>query len=256
MSGLEEPFALGDTFLHKADPRYKLASAAVLSVAVAVGQTWMAPLAGLGIGVCLAGLARLQPSRLARRLLAVNGFILFLCLVVPVTTPGEAVWSIGPLTATREGLRLAGLTAVKSNAILLILMALAATSTTAAVGKGLDGLGLPKSLTWILLLCYRYAHVILAEQRRLARAAALRGFQPKTNRHTYTTYANMVGMTLVRSYERSQRVSQAMVLRGFDGSFRSLEQAGASRRDRLLFACCLAAALVLAWIEIKTRFFA
>lgn len=254
MSGLEEPFAVGDSFLHQADPRFKLASAAVLSVVVAVGQSWTAPLAGLGLGACLALMARLQPIRLARRLLAVNGFVLFLCLVVPVTTPGEAAWSFGPLHATREGLRLAGLVAVKSNAVMLIIMALAATSTTAAVGKALDGLGLPKSMTWTLLLCYRYAHVILAEQRRLARAARLRGFQPKTNLHTYKTYANMVGMTLVRSYERSQRVSQAMILRGFDGSFRSLEQTSASKRDRLLLACCLAAALALAWIEIKARF--
>ncbi|MFW5837690.1 MAG: cobalt ECF transporter T component CbiQ [Desulfovibrionaceae bacterium] len=253
MSSLDEPFACGDSFLHRADPRLKIVSAAVLSVVLALVQTLPAAVAGLAAGALLAALARLQPGRLARRLLVVNGFIFFLCLVVPVSTPGEVVWSLGPLDVTRQGLRLAGLVALKSNAILLALMALAATSTTAAVGRGLDALGLPRSMVWILLLCHRYAHVILDEQRRLSRAALLRGFQPRTSLHAYRAYAYMVGMTLVRSFERSRRVAQAMVLRGFDGAFRSLDEPRARGADFLLLGACLAAAAALAGLEIAAR---
>jgi cobalt/nickel transport system permease protein len=254
VSALDEPFAHGDSFLHRAEPRCKLAAAAVLSVAAAVCQSWPAALAALGLGVLLALLARLHPGRLAGRLAAVNGFILFLCLVVPVTTPGEAVWVWGPLEATRQGLRLAALVALKSNAILLMLMALAATSPTAQLGRALEGLGVPRSMTWILLVCHRYAHVILDEQRRLARAAAMRGFRPRTNLHTYRTYAAMVGMTLVRSYERSRRVARAMVLRGFDGSFRTLYVSRTRPGDWALLGAGLAAAAGLAGLEIAARF--
>ncbi len=41
-------------------------------------------------------------------------------------------------------------------------------------------------------------------------------------------------MTLVRSWNRGQRVQQAMVLRGFDGTFRSLDPEDASRGDWLM----------------------
>lgn len=52
----------------------------------------------------------------------------------------------------------------------------------------------------------------------------IRGFSPKTNLHTYRTYAYVVGMLLVKSYERARRVEAAMLCRGFDGRFYDLSE--------------------------------
>ena len=59
----------------------------------------------------------------------------------------------------------------------------------------------------------------------------IRGFQPRTNLHTYRSYAYLAAMLLVRSYDRADRVFQAMLCRGFHGVFYSLRTFSWQRRD-------------------------
>ena len=58
----------------------------------------------------------------------------------------------------------------------------------------------------------------------MVNALKIRAFQPRTSLHTYRTYAYLVGMLLVRSYDRSERVRNAMVCRGFKGRFYDLSE--------------------------------
>jgi cobalt/nickel transport system permease protein len=66
--------------------------------------------------------------------------------------------------------------------------------------------------------------VIEQEYQRLVRAIKIRNFRPKTNLHSYRTYAYLVGMLFVRASERARRVHGAMICRGFHGRFYSLRQ--------------------------------
>jgi cobalt/nickel transport system permease protein len=74
----------------------------------------------------------------------------------------------------------------------------------------------------MLLITYRYLFVIEQEYQRLVRAMKIRNFHPKTNLHSYRTYAYLVGMLFVRASERARRVHSAMICRGFHGRFISL----------------------------------
>ena len=57
---------------------------------------------------------------------------------------------------------------------------------------------------------------------RIRASMRLRCFHPKTDLHTYRSMANLFGMLFVRSFDRSQRIYQAMVLRGYTGTFWTL----------------------------------
>jgi cobalt/nickel transport system permease protein len=46
-----------------------------------------------------------------------------------------------------------------------------------------------------------------------------RAFRPAFSLHTYRSYANLVGMLLVRSVDRAERVHAAMLCRGYTGRF-------------------------------------
>jgi cobalt/nickel transport system permease protein len=152
------------------------------------------------------------------------------------------------LALTSEGLGTALLITLKCNAIVLALTGLAATSRVPDLGRALSGLGVPDKISFLILFSYRYLDVIAAEYARLSRAARARCFEAGPNRHTYRTVANLLGMVLVRSYDRSQRVYQAMLLRGFDGRFHSLAEHRAGFADALLLAALiLAAAGLAAW---------
>ncbi|MCI5159827.1 MAG: cobalt ECF transporter T component CbiQ, partial [Candidatus Electrothrix sp. AUS1_2] len=64
-------------------------------------------------------------------------------------------------------------------------------------------------------------------------------------------YSYMLGMMLVRSWNRGNRVQQAMELRGFSGRFYTLNDTGAIRKsDVLLSAGLLFAGMGLVLMEI------
>lgn len=229
--------------LQSIDPRARLATAALLSVCVAVAQTLAACLLGLSVGILLLAAARPDLRELGQRAAAVNIFLLFLWCVTPWTTPGHAVWSLGPLTVTGAGLWLSLLVSLKANAICAIFTALTTGMDIATLGHALRRLGCPQGLAWLLLFMGRYIHVIRGEWRSLMTAARLRCFVPKSNAHTWRTLATLLGLLLVRSHDRARRVHEAMLLRGFTGSFHPLDSFAWRGRDTaftVALACCCA----------------
>ncbi|MCL6621219.1 MAG: cobalt ECF transporter T component CbiQ [Syntrophobacterales bacterium] len=249
MSLIREPFSEGDSLIHRLDPRGKVLVAGTFAVLVAVAASPRTAAAGLGLALLWLALAKLPPRRVAARLLVVNGFVVFLWLVLPLTYPGEVLWRWGWLAATREGLAAAGLITLKSNAILLGLIALAATVPIVDLGQALHRLRLPDKLCHLLLFTYRYLYVFEEEYQRLVTAMKIRGFRPRTDLHTYRSYAYLAAMLLVRSYDRSERVYQAMLCRGFRGRFYSLKEFSWQRRDRIFFTLSGLGLLGVAGVE-------
>ena len=229
----DEPFAQGRSLVHGLDPRVRLAMAALFSICVALLKEPLA--AGLALIPAAAILSLSTPplGLLCKRVALVNIFILFLWLTVPVTMPGTPFLTLGPLTASLEGIALVQLATFKSNAILLTFLALVTTMDSPTMGHALDRLGVPSKLVFLFLFTYRYLHAIADEWQRLVTAARLRGFTPRTGMHTYRTIGNLLAMVLVNSFDRSSRVYQAMVLRGFQGRFVSVVRFKARRRDAL-----------------------
>jgi cobalt/nickel transport system permease protein len=76
---------------------------------------------------------------------------------------------------------------------------------------------MPDKIVHLISFAYRYIHVIHTEYGRQLNAMKIRGFYPKSNLHTYKTYAYLVGMLLVKSYDRAKRVQAAMLCRGLIG---------------------------------------
>lgn len=219
---LVEPFADGFSFVHRLDPRAKVAAALLFSCVAAVLFRWQSLALAFLTAATLVFLSRPSLRKILRRLLLANFFILCIWLFLPFTHAGVPLLQLGPLTATVEGVAAAARITIKANAILLAFVALVATMPVATLGHALRSLAVPEKLVYLLLFTYRYIHVMEQEYRRLHNAAIIRGFQPKTDRHTYKTYAYLVGMLLVRSLARAERVHDAMLCRGFQGRFYAL----------------------------------
>jgi cobalt/nickel transport system permease protein len=178
------------------------------------------PLLCSGIfGLLFLFLARLPLEKVLRRLLVVNGLIFLLWLFLPFTMPGRAAFSLGALEVTKEGIFYAATITIKSNVIIVTLISLIATMPVFTMGKAMGRMRVPQKMVFLLSFTYRYIHVIHREYRRLMNTLKIRGFVPKTNLHTYRTYAYLIGIVLIKSYDRSRRVQAAMLCRGFKGQF-------------------------------------
>ncbi len=245
-----ENFSLGNSFLHRMDCRIKIITAFFLALTLSVSHHFSSAGAGLLLGVILALSTRLRLTAVLWRLLVVNGFIALLWVTLSLTYPGDALVSLGPINLSGPGIKLAALITLKSNAIVLVFIALLATSTIAELGHALEALGLPRKFCLLLLFSYRYIMVISQEYGRLHRAAKLRGFRPATTLHTYRTYGYLFGMTLVRSWNRADRVKQAMALRGFQGRFYPLNAGKPGRNDLFFLVATMLIVLALIFMEI------
>ena len=244
-----EVFSLGHSFLHRLDPRVKVIVAFLFSIIVAVLDLWPPIYMALVFAVSMAVLGRLNPPRLFKRLAVVNGFVLMLWLILPFTTPGDESFRIGPFIATDPGVHMCLLITAKSNAIVLAVIALLGTSPTFHVVHALHHLRVPDKLVHLLFFTVRYIDVLSREYGRLRAAMKVRGFVPATNLHTYRAFANLIAMLLIRSYDRAERVFQAMLCRGFAGTFRILNHFTLTGRDVAALVVLVCACLGIGLLE-------
>jgi len=226
---ISEPFATGQSVVHRLDPRIRIIVATGYCFVVAFARQFPVLLIAVTISVVLAAIAGLDLKAVTKRLVLVNGLILLLWAVVPLTYGGTPMFTIAGFAFSRAGIILSAQISLKSNAILLAFIALVATMTFATLGHALKQLRVPGKIVYLLLMNYRYVFVIEQEYQRLIRAAKIRGFRPKTSLHSYRTYAHVIGMLFVRAALRAQRVHQAMLCRGFKGRFYSLQEFKADR---------------------------
>lgn len=244
-------FAGRRAFCGAIDPRARI----IATLAFAATVAFLDHLIPIGLALAIA-LAAALVSGLAlapalRRLLALEGFMLVLLALLPFSVPGRAVMTLGPLAMSVEGLTLALAIALKANAIVIAILSQLGTLEPVHLGHGLAHLGVPRKLVALLLLTVRYIAVFQDEYGRLRRAMRARGFQATSSRHSWRSLGWLVGMLLVRSNDRGNRVLQAMKCRGFSGRFPMLDNLHFAAQDGIYLAIAAALTslvLIVEWI--------
>lgn len=234
MQQITEPFVSGKSFIHSAHPGVRVGCAFLISLFGAMVTNLNAAVAVFVAGIIFSASARLPFWPLIKRLFVVNLFILFLWVFLPFSRPGEPLLSVGPFVASLEGVLYTAVITLKSNGVVLAVTSLISTMPVQTMGAGMQSLKIPEKFCRLFLFTWRYIHVMRTEFFKMRRAAAMRGFIPRTNLRTYKTYAWLMGMLLVRSLDRAQRVWQAMLCRGFSGTFHTLNRYRISNRDWLV----------------------
>ncbi len=231
------------TYLNAVDPRARIVTAVIWSVVVVIASRISVIALALAVSTAAAMLSGLPWSVVLKRLLPLNIVMLLLALWLPLTMPGTPIWEVGPLAFSRDGARLALSIALKGNAVLLVLVALLGTMDATVLGHALRHLRVPDKLAHLLLFTVRYLDVLHREYLRLRTAMKARGFRARMNLHTYRSLGYLVGMLLVRSFDRAERIAAAMKCRGFQGRFFLLDHFAFARRD--VAFCGASAVLVL-----------
>jgi len=226
-----EAFSRGDSIVHRLDPRVRVVVAVVFTCLLAVSENFAVMACGLVLSVLGVAVARLPVGRVLRRLVGVNVFVAMLWALLPWGSEGTALFHLGRLAYTREGAVLAAAITLKANAIVVALAVLLGTMEMTTLGHALSHLRVPDKLTQVFLLTVRYLDVLHHEYERLRQAMRVRCFRPGMNLHTYKSIGYLVGMLLVKSVARAERVVAAMKCRGFHGRFYVLDHFSFGRRD-------------------------
>ena len=243
-------------FLRSLNPRLRLILAIFYSVSTALASSPDALALTALIALCLLILARPAGRDLLQRFVTVNTFVLFLWLITPFTSPGPPLFTLGPLTASVQGVRLATLVTVKANILTALFIALLGGMSISSLGHALETLHVPCKLTFLLLFTERSFHLLLGQWQSLQQAAKLRGFVARTNLRSYLTIAQLLGILLIRSLDHARKAREALLLRGFTGHFRSTESMplrGSDLCRSLLLLIPLGASLLLEFGQAKDQ---
>ncbi|MEH6625541.1 MAG: cobalt ECF transporter T component CbiQ [Motiliproteus sp.] len=226
-------------WLTACDPRVRVLAALLLAlVTVSLSQPLVLVIA-LALVLILSRAVNLGFNTLLKRLLAFESFMLLVLLFIPFSIPGDSILQLGSLTASWQGLERALVIVLRANTVVIGLLSLVGTLEPEVLGHALARLRVPDKLVHLFLLTVRYVSVLLDEYQRLRLAMRARAFVAGSNRHTWRSFGWLIGMLLVRSMHRSQRILAAMKCRGFHGRFYLLDNSVWQTRDSLATGLCV-----------------
>ncbi len=164
--------------------------------------------------VCLA-VSRVPFIHVFRRSLVAVPFMAMAALSIPFMGAGHegagsAARGVHPGIIVFQGV------VMKSYLSVFSLVLLSSITPFPALLGGLRKLGVPRIFLSLMSFTYRYLFLLIEEFERMVRARDARCYGGKWLWQTRTV-GRMVGTFFVRSYERAERVHQAMASRGFDG---------------------------------------
>ncbi len=223
----------GESLIHRLDPRVKV----VVTVLFIISNTllpdgaWLAFLLAWGLALLTNTLAGLPLSYAFKRSFVALPFALAAITLI-FTVPGQSVlvWPFGPWTLTVTDAGLVRFTSIVIRSWLSVQMAILLVATTQFpdLMHALRHLRVPSLLVAVFSFMYRYLFVLADEVIRLLRArdsrsAHLPGYRSGGSISWRARVAgNMAGQLFLRSYERSDRVYNAMLARGYTGHFLTL----------------------------------
>lgn len=230
-AGIDSPFS-------RWDPRWKLLAAAVLIGFVISLRTLGCAAMACALAVNAVLLARLPLVDVLLRLRAVLVLIAAVFIVLSFTGQGPRI-SVAGVELSLSGLGVACLVALKTLTVAMLALVATSTSPTQRTMAALRGLHVPDGLVQVLHLTYRYVFLLQAESRAIRTAMVARGFRFRPEPASLGLVGTCVGMLLIRSLERADRVYLAMQARGFDGHFRAGESRPASSGDVVGLVLCV-----------------
>jgi cobalt/nickel transport system permease protein len=221
------------SLLHRIDARVKviMTFAMILLIALTPMGAFGAYVGFFAIVMAGALIARVDPLIVLKRSLITLPFA-GAAISLIFTIPGPSLGTVPLLGWSISATGLIRFASIMFKSFVSVQVAILMMQTTHFTDMlwALGALRIPRVLVAIISFMYRYLFVLADEALRLTRArdsrSATIGGGPNASRSIAfraTTTGRMIGNLFLRSYDRSERVYQAMVSRGYRGEIRQLD---------------------------------
>lgn len=245
MSAVDGLLVRVDSRVHRLPAHTKVVALLVFVVCVVAvpARQWWALVGAAGALAVVVRVAGVPACTVLRRMVVEVPFVVF-ALLLPFLATGPRV-DVAGVSLSEQGLLGAWNLLAKATIGVVAAILLAATTTPRDLVAGLERLRVPPTLVQIVAFMLRYASVVADDMHRMRIARESRGAPPGRLRQLRAVAAG-VGTLFVRSYERGERVHQAMLARGWTGRTALLGSTPATARQWAAGATLPAAGLLLA----------
>lgn len=222
-----------ESFLHRLDPRVKVLMTVIyiISNALLPDGAWLAFICAWMFLIIANLLSQLGIGYTFKRSIIALPFAL-IAVTILFSMPGKPVFTfqflMSHLVVTDAGLLRFMSILIRSWLSVQMAILLVAVTRFPDLIHALEHLRVPAILTTIIAFLYRYLFVLTDEVFRLIRARESRSAASAGNRSgggvlwRAKVAGNMAGQLFLRSYERSDRIYNAMMSRGYTGHLYTL----------------------------------
>ncbi len=198
--------------MHRRDPRAKIMVLLVFLVVVATTPAALAPYP-------LLGYAALPICAILAGRLPVAGVLARASLVLPFCAAFAATTVLAGETGRAVAL------VAKSYLSAPAALAIAGTTPVPRFLQGMEALGSPRFLLWVIHFLHRYLFVISEQAQHMRMAAASRGSAAgaRFRRWRLRAATGALAVLFAKSYSRAEAAYRAMLARGFRGRLELVE---------------------------------
>jgi energy-coupling factor transport system permease protein len=251
------------SFIHRMDPRVKLAAVFAMLVASFLIDGFLGFAVVLPLLVLIQAVSRVPLGYVLRGSAFFLGFLLFILFFQVLFYPGEVpgssyLWRWGVLSISTEGLRSAGILGLRVIFLYYVTTMLMLTTSLVDLTNGLElifgplqRLGVPvNELVLVFVIAIKFVPIFIEEVERLARAQTARGV-PFDEGGAFTR-ARRLGRLLVPifigGFHRADVLSIAMHTRCYRGGrYRTKFRRMSARPSDWLALTLVAVWMVVAW---------
>jgi len=258
-----DQYTKADSQIHHLDPRVKvvLTVAFIFSNAILPDGSWLAFCVSWLVVLSINDLANLGLGYSFKRSYVILPFVVV--AVTAIFSPlGEPLveWNIGFITLVPTDFGVIRFVSILIRSWLSVQMAILLVASTQfpSLIHAFEHLRVPRVLTTIVAFLYRYLFVLTNEALRLMRAREARSASfPGLKKGGKLVWqikvvGSMVGQLFLRSYERSDRIYNAMLSRGYSGHLRTLNPHEMTRLDWFMLIIGFVSLLIIqavGWIR-------
>ncbi len=216
-----EEYIEGNSALHRLDTRIKLITAIIAIFSIVILSHWYVPLLFLGICFGLVIYSKAKLKLYVDRLLIPITLIAFIGIIMPFTY-GSTIIARVPLLMIpiySQGIYFGVLVFTRAIAAVSVLNLLILVTPIESVMESLAWFRVPGVIIDTMMLMFRYIGILSDESTRMYRAQASRGGHSKSVSYfkRMLNYGSIGGSLLVRAFDRSVKVGNAMISRGYNG---------------------------------------
>ena len=249
-----DPYRSQVSPIHSLDARVKfvLTLAFIFTVALTPSGAWAVYILLFTLVLCVEILSALGVGYVLKRSALALPFVLAAFPVIFTLEQGDPLFSLQigswTLTAYQGGVERFLSIGLKSWISVQMAIVLASTTPFPELLVAIRAVRMPRLLVAIFGLMWRYLFVLADEALRMMRARASRSTQSDTaglrsgGRLAWRAKVTggMAGSLFLRGIERSDRIYNAMLARGYDGEIRALPLPGLGASNWLVLFTCLA----------------
>ena len=212
-----------DTFIHRLDPRVKIVGVFLYIITIFFVDDFYGYIPFVILLIAMLAVAKIPIKSVLKSLKPVIFIIIITGLINLITTPGRAVFELGPVTVTAEGIHRTAFTVLRLILIILSTSVLTYTTSPMELTYGLEKLfsplkkfGFPAGeLAMMISISLRFIPTLFDEAQKIRMAQMARGadFESGNIINRAVSMIPLLVPLFINSFKRSDDLATAMEAR-------------------------------------------